>query len=128
MPDPDTHTGADADTSLHPGPHVPERHADACPDEDPKAHGGSDPDADSHLDTDAERHCVGPDIGTDIDAAADGDADAVTSAGLAEPRTRRARSVRIGSDDRFGCVDLAPLPELSRIPAGIDEIRAHPAR
>lgn len=49
----------------------------------------------------------------DTDAGDDRIADAVSGCSVAEPRSRGARIVRIRRNDRFLCVDLASLPELT---------------
>jgi hypothetical protein len=83
-------------------------HADTC--EDPGADGRSDryggagihrSDSHGRADADAADHAV---------------TDAVPGAGVTEPRTRGARVVRIRRDDRFSCVDLASLPQLTSAP------------
>jgi len=54
-----------------------------------------------------------PRIGDTGDHAdADTDTDAASDGNESVPRTRGRRSLRIHSDDRFRCVDLAPLPQL----------------
>jgi hypothetical protein len=49
---------------------------------------------------------------TDAAAGDNTDADTNTDDSVAQPRSRRARTVRFGRHARFGRVDLAAVPEL----------------
>lgn len=81
----------------------PDRAPDTGPDQDPASVG----------DADAERVGVGVHRRAVTVGPSDGIADADAGAVLTEPRFGGPRVVRFGRDDRFGGVDLAPLPELA---------------
>ena len=120
----DTDTDTIADAAVHPGSDVSGRHADAEAHEDAEAHGSTDTDASTHVRTVAERDDRGGDVVALTDTVADrvALADARTCAG-AQPRARDARTDRFGCDDRRIGVDLAPLPQLARIPRALRALR-----
>jgi hypothetical protein len=84
---------------------------------DTSANAAPDVNASTHCATDVDPHTV--DDGCDDHRRTDADgrhhavADTITRTTVTEPRTRGARTVRVGRDDRFCCMDLAPVSQLA---------------
>jgi hypothetical protein len=112
LPDADTHAVSHG-AAVHPWPHVSGRNGHAAADEGAEGNRETDSDAGAHGAPVGDRADIGADEradgGTDLRADADAGADGT----IGESWARRARSVRLGLDDRGIGLDLAPVPELT---------------